>query len=65
MNGGYALKLKLPKATARAEVEGALSALARDGGFHGSLDRMQSRKELYALLGYTPGEQWNHPANRA
>lgn len=46
-------------------VEDGLAALARDGGFHGSLDRMQSRKELYALLGYTPGEQWNHPANRA
>ena len=46
-------------------VEDGPAALARDGGFHGSLDRMQSRKELYAPLGYTPGEQWNHPANRA
>jgi methylisocitrate lyase len=40
-------------------VEDGLAAFARDGGFHGSLDEMQSRKELYALLGYTPGVQWN------
>jgi hypothetical protein len=25
---------------------------------------MQSRTELYELLAYKPGEQWNHPANR-
>ena len=24
----------------------------------------RSRKELYELLAYKPGEQWNHPANR-
>lgn len=45
-------------------VEDGLAALRRDGGFHGSLDAMQSRKELYELLSYRPGEQWNHPANR-
>ena len=45
-------------------VEDGLSALRRDGGFHGVLDTMQSRKELYELLSYRPGEQWNHPANR-
>jgi methylisocitrate lyase len=45
-------------------VEDGLSALKRDGGFHGSLGAMQSRKELYELLAYTPGDQWNHPGNR-
>jgi len=45
-------------------VEDGLSALERDGGFHGSLGSMQSRKELYGLLAYTPGEQWNHPRNQ-
>ncbi|MFZ9916467.1 MAG: isocitrate lyase/PEP mutase family protein, partial [Phycisphaerales bacterium] len=49
---------------AMKSVEDGLAALRRDGGFHGSLERMQSRKELYELLAYTPGEQWNHPANR-
>jgi hypothetical protein len=28
------------------------------------LSDMQTRKELYALLDYTPGEQWSFPANR-
>jgi methylisocitrate lyase len=46
-------------------VEDGLAALRADGSFERSLVRMQSRKELYELLGYTPGEQWNHPANRA
>jgi methylisocitrate lyase len=45
-------------------VEEGLSALRRDGGFHGALDTMQSRKELYELLSYKPGEQWEFPANR-
>jgi methylisocitrate lyase len=49
---------------AMKSVEDGLAALRRDGGFHGSLERMQSRKELYELLAYKPGEQWNHPANR-
>ena len=46
-------------------VEDGLAALRADGSFERSLVRMQSRKELYELLGYAPGEQWNHPANRA
>jgi hypothetical protein len=25
---------------------------------------MQTRKELYGLLGYTPGDQWNYPNDR-
>ena len=40
-------------------VEDGLVALRRDGGFHGALHTMQTRKELYELLRYTPGEQWN------
>jgi methylisocitrate lyase len=42
-------------------VDEGLAALAKDGGFEPSLARMQSRKELYELLEYTPGEQWNFP----
>ena len=39
-------------------------ALRRDGSVRESLPRMQTRKELYALLGYTPGDQWNYPNDR-
>ena len=42
-------------------VEGFLAALARDGGAHDQLGTMQTRQELYALLGYTPGEPWLYP----
>jgi methylisocitrate lyase len=49
---------------AMKSVEDGLAALKRDGGFHGALGTMQSRKELYELLSYTPGEQWDFPANR-
>jgi methylisocitrate lyase len=42
-------------------VDDGLAALKRDGGFEPSLVRMQSRKELYELLQYTPGDQWNFP----
>ncbi|MFM7133236.1 MAG: oxaloacetate decarboxylase [Planctomycetota bacterium] len=45
-------------------VEDGLAALRADGSFERSLVRMQSRKELYELLGYAPGEQWEFPANR-
>ena len=44
-------------------VEDGLAALKRDGGFHGALDTMQSRKELYELLAYKPGDQWSYPRN--
>jgi methylisocitrate lyase len=49
---------------AMKSVEDALAAFRRDGGFHGTLDRMQSRKELYELLAYRPGDEWRYPANR-
>jgi methylisocitrate lyase len=49
---------------AMKSVEDALFAFRKDGGFHGTLDRMQSRKELYELLAYRPGDEWRYPANR-
>ncbi len=49
---------------AMGEVARGLAALGRDGSVRESLPRMQTRKELYALLGYEPGEQWNFPNDR-
>ena len=46
------------------EVTRGLAALKRDGSVRESLPRMQTRKELYELLAYTPGEQWNFPNDR-
>jgi methylisocitrate lyase len=52
--------LSLMRMAMKAVDEG-LAALARDGGFEPSLARMQSRKELYELLAYTPGKEWDFP----
>ena len=49
---------------AMGEVARGLAALKRDGSVRESLPRMQTRKELYGLLGYVPGEQWNFPNDR-
>ncbi len=49
---------------AMGEVTRGLAALRRDGSVRESLPRMQTRKELYDLLGYVPGEQWNFPNDR-
>jgi methylisocitrate lyase len=49
---------------AMGEVSRGLAALKRDGSVRESLPRMQTRKELYGLLGYTPGDQWNYPNDR-
>jgi methylisocitrate lyase len=49
---------------AMGEVARGLAALKRDGSVRESLPRMQTRKELYALLDYAPGEQWNFPNDR-
>ena len=46
---------------AMGEVARGLAALRRDGSVREGLPRMQTRKELYELLGYTPGGQWNFP----
>jgi len=48
---------------AMKSVEEALVSFRRDGGFHGTLEGMQSRKELYELLSYKPGDEWRYPAN--
>ena len=47
---------------AMGEVVRGLSELRRAGAVEPMLDRMQSRQELYELLGYTPGEEWRFPA---
>ena len=41
----------------------ALKALKEHGCVSSSLDSMQTREELYALLGYVPGEAWHFPAS--
>ncbi len=39
----------------------ALALLKRDGTAEALLPRMQTRQELYDLLGYTPSEAWSQP----
>jgi methylisocitrate lyase len=41
-----------------------LDVLKAQGSVKPLLDQMQTRKELYELLRYTPGKQWNYPSNR-
>ncbi|MEO1007737.1 MAG: isocitrate lyase/phosphoenolpyruvate mutase family protein [Planctomycetota bacterium] len=45
---------------AMGAVERMLAALKRDGGVDAVLGEMQSRTDLYDLLGYTPGQPWAH-----
>ncbi|MEE2906227.1 MAG: methylisocitrate lyase [Planctomycetota bacterium] len=47
---------------AMAAVTQRLNQLASEGGAENFLDAMQTRAELYDLLGYTPGEAWNFPS---
>ena len=47
---------------AMGAVTGALEHLRAQGSFEGLLEQMQTRKELYSLIGYTPGEPWEYPA---
>lgn len=47
---------------AMGHVARGLEALKKDGSVRGVLDEMQTRKELYALLGYTPGREWSYPS---
>lgn len=49
---------------AMGHVSRALVALKKDGSVSSVLPQMQTRKELYELLGYTPGQQWNFPGGR-
>ena len=49
---------------AMGEVARGLQALQRDGSVRTLLPQMQTRKQLYELLAYQPGEQWNFPNDR-
>lgn len=60
---GYSCVI-FPVSTLRSAMGGVtklLESLKREGHVEGVLDEMQSRKELYALLGYTPGVEWTYP----
>jgi methylisocitrate lyase len=46
---------------AMGAVSRALERLRADGSVQGFIDRMQTRQELYDLLGYTPGQEWRWP----
>ncbi len=54
-----------PVTTLRAamgEVQRILADLKRDGHVSAFLGRVQSRQDLYRLLGYEPGKEWRWPA---
>ncbi len=46
---------------AMGAVTRALVTLQRDGSAAGLLETMQTRQELYELIGYKPGTPWNYP----
>lgn len=48
--------------SAMGEVSRALEQLRRDGSVAGFIDRMQTREQLYTLIGYKPGVEWAFPA---
>ncbi len=50
---------------AMGEVTRGLASLKQHGSVKNVLPQMQTRKELYALLGYEPGIEWNFPQNKA
>lgn len=47
--------------SAMGEVQRLLANIKRDGTVTASLDSMLDRKNLYHLLGYTPGTEWQYP----
>lgn len=47
---------------AMGAVTRALAQLKADGSVQGFMGQMQTRQELYDLLGYTPGVEWHYPA---
>ena len=49
---------------AMGHVERGLQVLRKTGTVESLLDEMQSRKDLYALLDYEPGRQWNFAGDR-
>lgn len=48
---------------AMGHVARGLESLKRNGSVREVVNEMQTRKDLYALLDYTPGKQWNFPGN--
>jgi methylisocitrate lyase len=46
---------------AMGAVTRALEVLKQDGSVHRVLDQMQTREELYKLIGYAPGVEWEWP----
>ncbi len=50
---------------AMGEVTRGLASLNQHGSVRESLSKMQTRKDLYALLGYEPGIEWHFPNNRS
>ncbi len=46
-------------------VTSVLEAIKRDGSPASQLEDMQTRAQLYDLLGYTPGEPWDFPSPTA
>lgn len=46
---------------AMGQVTRGLQSLKQHGSVREVLPQMQTRKELYDLLGYEPGRQWNYP----
>ncbi len=42
-------------------VEEGLACLKQHGSVESMLTKMQTREDLYSLMGYTPGSQWNFP----
>jgi len=47
---------------AMGAVTSALETLRREGSVQSLLPRMQTRKDLYDLLRYTPGSEWRYPS---
>jgi methylisocitrate lyase len=50
---------------AMGHVTRGLQSLKQQGSVREILPQMQTRKELYELLGYVPGKQWNFPDGSA
>ncbi|MCE9619259.1 MAG: isocitrate lyase/phosphoenolpyruvate mutase family protein [Planctomycetes bacterium] len=50
---------------AMGEVTRGLSSLKKHGSVREVLPQMQTRKDLYSLLDYEPGSEWNFPGNGA
>lgn len=42
-------------------VDGFFTDLKANGSQKNYVDKMQSRKELYDVLRYTPGKEWQYP----